>query len=377
VEFFLLKEPVRMKRNKKISTTVVATDEAAEQLLWDCLKEVPFLQVSKVEQRLLPTPGRPEIVARVKIGETEKLILAEVKPNGQPRLVREAVADVSKYRQNYADAYGVVVAPFITPEGARVCRAEGVGYIDFAGNCLLNFDKVFVSKTGKTANAIRRKRSRSWYSPRAERVVRTLLLHPNRIWRIRDLANESLVTPNQALHIKEHLGRRQWLSATREGFFLSRPDLLLDEWTENYVPARSTERRFRSSKSVIELETALAGVCAEQIIPYALMGYSAGMRYDPLLKHNRVSAYLVSDLARVVTALDLTEDPDGNVSLWIPYDECVLRGFAEIDGTKVTSPVQTYLDLMHDDGEKFANGIWEQFIRNQWAPPPLPLAEAA
>ena len=221
-----------MKRTKKDSA-VVATDEAAEQLLWDCLKEIPFLQVSKVEQRLLTTPGRPEIVARVKVGDTEKLILAEVKPNGQPRLVREAVADVSQYRVNYADAYGIVMAPFITPEGARICRAEGVGYIDFAGNCFLNFDRVFVSKTGKTANSIRRKRSRSWYSPRAERVVRTLLQFPNRSWRIRDLANEALVTPNQALHIKEHLARRQWLNTAKEGFALSRADLLLDEWTEN------------------------------------------------------------------------------------------------------------------------------------------------
>jgi hypothetical protein len=355
-----------MKRNKKDSTDAVATDEAAEQLLWDCLKEVPFLQVGKVEQRLIPTPGRPEIVARIKVGEAEKVILAEVKPNGQTRLVREAISDVIKYRQTYADAYGVIIAPFISPEGARVCRQEGVGYLDFAGNCLLSFDTVFVNKSGKSAAAIRRQRSRSWYSPRAERVVRTLLLHANRPWRIRDLANEALVTPNQALHIKEHLSRRHWLEPVKEGFRLTRADLLLDEWTENYVPARSTERRYKSSKSVFELETALAGVCSEHIIPYALMGYSAAMRFDPMLKHNRVSAYVVTDATKIVNALELTEADNGNVSLWLPYDECVLRGFAEIDGIKVTSPVQTYLDLMHDEGEKYAHVIWERFIRDQW-----------
>jgi hypothetical protein len=363
-----------MKRNKRNSTAVAATDEAAEQLLWDCLKEVPFLQVSKVEQRLIPAPGRPEIVARVKIGETEKLILAEVKPNGQARLVREAISDVVKYRQTYADAYGVVVAPAISPEGARVCRQEGVGYIDHAGNCLLSFDSVFVHKTGRTANSIRLKRSRSWYSPRAERIVRTLLLHPNRSWRLRDLANEALVTPNQALHIKEHLARRHWLENNREGFRLARPDLLLDEWAENYVAARSTEHRFRSSKSLLELETGLAGICSEQIIPYALMGYSAAMRYDAMLKHNRLSAYIVADMAKIVAALELNEADDGNVSFWLPYDECVLRGFAEIGGIKVTSPVQTYLDLMHDDGEKVAHGIWEKFVRDQWVPPTLAAA---
>jgi hypothetical protein len=361
-----------MKRNN--SNNVVATDEAAEQLLWDCLKEVPFLQVIKVEQRLIPAPGRPEIVARVKVGETEKVILAEVKPNGQTRLVREAIADIVKYRQTYADAYGIVIAPTITPDGARVCRQEGVGYLDFAGNCLLSFDMVFVTKAGKAVETERRKRSRSWYSPRAERVVRTLLLHPNRAWRIRDLANEALVTPNQALHIKEHLSQRHWLENVKDGFRLARADLLLDEWTENYVAERSTERRYYSPKSISEIETGIAGVCSEHIIPYALMGYSAGMRFDPMLKYNRVSAYVVTDATKVVNALQLTEAHDGNVSIWLPYDECVLQGSAEIGGTKVTSPVQTYLDLMHDDGEKVATTIWERFIRDQWVPAALPVA---
>ena len=56
-----------------------ATDERAEQVLWDCLKEIPFIQVVKVEQRIIADPGKPEIVARIKVAERERLILAEVK----------------------------------------------------------------------------------------------------------------------------------------------------------------------------------------------------------------------------------------------------------------------------------------------------------
>ena len=90
-----------------------------------------------------------------------------------------------------------------------------------------------------------------------------------------------------------------------------------------------------------------------------------------------MSAFMVNNnvMAKVVTALELTESENGNVSFWLPYDECVLRGFAEIGGIKVTSPIQTYLDLMHDDGERVANGIWEKYVRDQWIPPTL--ADAA
>ena len=135
--------------DEKPRLKIAATDEIAEQALWDCLNEVPFLQGHKVEQRLIPEPGRPEIIARMKIGEKEKTILAEVRPNGQPRSVRDAITSLSGYLQTYADAYGVVLAPFITPESARICRQEGVGYVDLAGNCLLNFDFIFISKQGR------------------------------------------------------------------------------------------------------------------------------------------------------------------------------------------------------------------------------------
>jgi hypothetical protein len=29
---------------------------------------------------------------------------------------------------------------------------------------------------------------------------------------------------------------------------------------------------------------------------------------------------------------------------------------------------------VHDEGEKVANNLWERFIRDQWAPPPLAAA---
>src|SRR5437016_4546755 len=130
--------------NKKLTSQKTATDERAEQLLWDCLKEIPFVQILKVEQRIISDPGKPEIVARIKVAERERLILAEVQSNGQVRLVREAIGAILKYRETYADAYGLVIAPNITPQSAQICRQEGIGYLDFCGNGYLNFDFVFI-----------------------------------------------------------------------------------------------------------------------------------------------------------------------------------------------------------------------------------------
>jgi hypothetical protein len=352
------------------ASKIAATDEAAEQLLWDCLNEIPFVQTNKVEQRIIPEPGRPEIVARIKINDRERVILAEVKPNGQSRLIREAIGEILKYRETYADAYGLVIAPCVTSQAAKICKQEGIGYLDFSGNCYLNFDFVFVSKAGRTASIPKKKKFRSWFSPRAERVLRILLMFPQRIWQIRELAREAYVTPHHALNIKHHLMRRQWLEDCNHGFRLARADLLLDEWSANYLPARSTERVFSSAKGVVEIEAGLAAVCQDQIIPYALMGFSAAMRFDQMLHEDRVSAYVLSDLSKIISALELSEAPagKGNVSLWIPYDEGVLRGAQQFDHAKITTPIQTYLDLIHLDGrgEAAANQIWENFIKSAW-----------
>src|SRR5213594_1822570 len=118
-------EPRRTMKTKKSPSKAVATDEAIEQVLWDCLAEIPSVEMQKVEQRLIADPSRPEIVARARIGGQERLILAEVKANGQPRLVREAVDNILKYRQTYADAYGLVTAPSFTAQAAKICRQDG------------------------------------------------------------------------------------------------------------------------------------------------------------------------------------------------------------------------------------------------------------
>ena len=360
-------------KTKNAPSKAVATDEAHEQMLWDCLAEIPFVEMQKVEQRLIADPNRPEIVARAQINGKERLILAEVKANGQPRLVREAVENILRYRQTYADAYGLVMAPSFTAQAAKICRQEGIGYLDFSGNCLLNFDFIFIHKTGRATPVSKKakKNFRSWYSPRAERVLRTIFMHPQRVWKIRELAIEAHVTASQAFSIKQHLAERGWLEEFKHGFSLARPDLLLDEWSENYLPSRNVERVFQSSRSVLEIEALLASVCQEQIIPFALMGYSAAMRFDPLLHYDRVSAYVLSDLSKVISALELTETTGkGNVSLWLPYDEGVLRGAEQFDHAKVTSPIQTYLDLspLEGRGEKAATYVWQHFMKEKWAP---------
>ncbi len=52
------------------------------------------------------------------------------------------------YLPTLPDAYGVFMAPYVSPKTAEICTKEGVGYIDLAGNCRLSFDGVFIERQG-------------------------------------------------------------------------------------------------------------------------------------------------------------------------------------------------------------------------------------
>ncbi|PYM15614.1 MAG: hypothetical protein DME18_03880 [Verrucomicrobia bacterium] len=111
-------------KTKKARTKDLATDEAVEQMLWDCLAEIPFVEVLKVEQRAIADPARPEIVGRIRVRGQETTIVAEVKANGQPRPVREAIAKLQQYQQTDANAHGLVISSLPCPPGSAARTAS-------------------------------------------------------------------------------------------------------------------------------------------------------------------------------------------------------------------------------------------------------------
>ena len=110
-------------------------------------------------------------------------------------------------------------------------------------------------------------------------------------------------------------------------------------------------------------------MCAENDLPYSLAVFSSAARHAPMVRYQRAMAYVPTDLEKLAKRLELKSVTSGaNVSLIVPYDEGVLYG-AEIKGdAKITSPVQTYLDLRHIEGrgEEAAEFLKQQIIEPTW-----------
>ncbi len=148
-----------------------AVIDQAKDVLLGCLKEVPFVTVQLMKESKSPLIG-PDFQLRVKTQAGTTTLIVDVRSVGQPRVVREATNQLARYRQQWPEAYGVVMAPYISPKAAAICRDEGVGFADLAGNCSLAFDPVFISKEGKENPFARKRDLRSMFSPKAGRVLR-------------------------------------------------------------------------------------------------------------------------------------------------------------------------------------------------------------
>jgi hypothetical protein len=133
----------------------------------------------------------PDYQAIVRGEGFKQIVYLEIKTLGTPKSTREAANLLMRWIQNEPMAYGIFVAPFISPRSAAICKEAGIGYADLSGNCSIAFQQIFISRE-KMGNQFPFKASlSSIYSPKSERILRVLLAFPYQSWKTIELAKEA------------------------------------------------------------------------------------------------------------------------------------------------------------------------------------------
>jgi hypothetical protein len=351
--------------SKIMKTQLSEMEISAQSILKGTLEKIPFLKVVSTKRQR----DGVDLFVNLALNGKKQTLIVELKSNGQPRMAREAVNQLIRYRDSFPNSYSIFMAPYISPRAAEICLKDGVGYIDFAGNSYLSFGQVYIEQTGRP-NPFKTKRDlTSLYSPKAARVLRVLMNYPGRRWKIQDLANEAGVSLGQIANVKKLLLDREWI-LQQNGFSLAEPWKLLEEWSNAYAYRKNEVRNFYSLKSIPEIEANLARICSEKGIEYAMTGFSGAARFAPTVRYNRVMAYVYKMPENMVSLLDLKEVESGaNVMLLGPYDEGVFYGTRVIDDIRIVSPVQIYLDLKSykGRGEEAAEALLRDVIKPKWS----------
>lgn len=344
-------------------------EEKAKETVLECFQEIPFLNETRFRRAQVQEDIRSGLRVDLKITIDDLNIVAKIKNNGEPRIARQAVYQLQQYLRELPGDYGIFIAPYISPRAAKICKDEGIGYIDLAGNCHISFERTYIHKEGYPNPYTRKRYLRSLFSPKAERILRVLLSSSLKDWKVEDLAKEANVSIGQVSNVKKLLDDQEWIDSKTVGFSLNDPNSLLEEWSQNYNYRRNKIINFYTMLGATEFESKLHDICQQENIRYGLTGFSGSFRYAPAVRHQRVMAYIQDGEEILADRLEIKPvDSGANVLFLKPYDEGVFNGLRLLENSAVVSPVQIYLDLQsyRGRGKEAADILLEKVIQRAW-----------
>jgi hypothetical protein len=323
-----------------------------EASLKELCARVPFLKVTSFKRMAEVFGSQPDWLVELKAGDRSWVWAVEGKRPGQLREVRGGLLQLRSFLDQTPgkNCYGLLVAPFISEESARLCVEAGMGYADLAGNARLSFDQVFI-ETRAADNPFRAKRQlRSLFSAKAGQVLRVLLTPPLRAWKVMELASAAGVSFGQVSNMRKLLLDREWAVVSDAGLRLNKPEELARAWQGSY------ELRPRNRESAYTLlhgealddamRTALAEAGKGEHA--VLASYSAARWFAPYARQATQFFYADKQGADILQRhLQLQPVPRGeNIVVLEPRADDVFSGRVEAaPGIWCSGLVQTWLDL--------------------------------
>jgi hypothetical protein len=280
-------------------------------------------------------------------GQKKFKIAAEIKSSGEPSVLRRAAAWLKDLLTKTQYDYGVIVAPFISGEGAAICRDIGVGFLDLSGNCLLSLDGLYVERTGFSNKFKKPREIQSLFSPKSSRVIRCLLSDPKRAWTLKGLSTETGVSIGLIHRLATALEDNFFAEKKLGAFKLEDPARMLEAWREEYQRRAPRWARYvLHAMSVEESVTELAAAAVRHGVRYALSGPCGAFSVSSYLNPTLVHCYV--DVLKQEFLDELKADPvrsDGNLLVRVVEKESEFIGSRNVNGAYVVSDLQLYLDL--------------------------------
>lgn len=321
-----------------------------KQVLASLRQKLPdLLPTLKVEIERLARDTRWDLVLKVQAADTKRRVVCEVKSVGEPRYLAQAITSLNLARQKDPRLYPLVIAPYISPEGQRLCRDAEVGYLDLTGNAFLKFDGILVDRASPTPPPRAKARLRRLFAAKSSRITRVFLEQPELDWTLAKLAEEAMVSLRTAHLVVSALEEKGFVEKRRGAITLRKPGELLDLWAQSYSVEQQGRQTFYSFiKSPGELAAKLSDHAVKHKEGIGLTLHSGAAFVAPFVRSPDVHAYFIGDRDRLMKALDLRPvESGGTVHLLEPYDEGVFYRIQILRDVRVVCNTQLYIDLVN------------------------------
>jgi hypothetical protein len=208
------------------------------------------------------------------------------------------------------------------------------------------------------------------FEPKASRILRCLLTNPGEAWSVRGIADEAQASVGFTHAVTVSLLELGY-AVRNEGnkVELVNPIKLLERWASyhQYLHENRFEEYYTFEKNIEKILERLGKVSSR----YALTALSGAYLVSPYVRPAIVEMYIEGEDQRenIVNNVELRPTvSDGNVRLVQPYDEGVFYKAQDVDGVRIVSDVQLYVDLVNypSRGEEAARSILEK-IKGAWS----------
>jgi hypothetical protein len=308
------------------------------RLLADALKAMEPLGL---RGRILQHGGpklQADAIVGLQLAGRQVRYVAEVKRTLRPATLGAAIHQVRVYARDY-DAKPLLVTDHVTPPLADALRAEGIEFIDAAGNAFLNHPPVLVFIKGQRPTEARTPLAerRRAFQPTGLQVLFAMLARPELVDRpYREIAVNAGVAHGTVGWVMAEMPGLGYVAEVGGHRRLINGERLLGEWTEAYARTlrpRLLLGRFRGDLAGLEAR-------ADKLKAVLLGGELAAARMTRYLRPATATFYAPAIDPKVLLTLTLQTDAEGNVDF--------RRRFWAFDGDnpQLVPALLVYADLL-------------------------------
>jgi len=315
----------------------------------------------------------PDLSVRLRTGDQVIALLGKAYAGessaGLQGVILQLKADVA----SGGDAFGFVIAPYLSRERQKLIRSQELGYLDLSGNVRLWRGPLMVHVESDGNLHSRESGVRQAFSGKGSLVPEILLEQP-RAWGVRELARAVGLDPGHVSRVAADLAEARYISRDKQGLRILRPEELLADWAEAYRAPKSRDLQYfsqasRAAELVETLERAEGGLD----IAYALAYQAGASLVSPHASVDRVDVYAADEeavqwLESVLSARPVDQGANLVIHVLANRDDATIRRSRDIGGLRVVSDVRLYLDLNRYPrrGQEQAEHLLERVLRPHW-----------
>lgn len=256
-------------------------------------------------------------------------------------------------RSNATRSARIVIAPMVGARARVILARDGISWCEPGGDCRIASGPLLIVRERGGKRRVRATDAgevtrfiRSPFAGSALRIIRRLLIEPERSWSVTEMSSATDVSIGFVSRVFATLERDAYVVRRRGATRLKAFDDLLDAWARSPQPKETT----LDGVSLARPGEVLQALADLRQLGYALTAEVAAEQLAPFARFNRVELY-VKDFERWRKALRLTPVPVGaNVRLIKSEDEGVFDGTVTLRGLQVVSLPQVYVDLTRRQG---------------------------